>query len=162
MNRFHVHLHVADLADSVRFYSRLFGAEPTRRESDYAKWMLEDPRLNFAISTRGEAGRIDHLGFQVDGAEELPALETRAREAEAPVLDEGTTSCCYARSRKHWVTDPQGVAWERFHTLHDIPVFGRTAADPAPATAAVPAAPARTAAGLAAIPVVASVRSACC
>ena len=123
-HRFHVHLHVADLAQSIGFYSKLFAAEPARRESDYAKWMLDDPPVNFAISTRGEAGRIDHLGIQTDNAGDLAALQARARSADLALEVEGETSCCYARSEKHWVTDPQGVAWEHFHTLADIPTFG--------------------------------------
>lgn len=135
MKRFHVHLHVADLAQSVAFYSKLFGAEPARVEADYAKWMLEDPRVNFAISTRGSQPGLDHLGFQVDDASELAELKTRAQAADMALLDEGTTTCCYARSEKHWITDPQGVAWEHFHTLGGIPVFNQAAAQPQPAPA---------------------------
>lgn len=123
MKRFHVHLHVADLAQSIQFYSRLFAAEPSRQEADYAKWMLEDPPVNFAISTRGHATGIDHLGIQTDQPEELASLKARASAADMAVLDEGATTCCYARSEKHWVTDPQGIAWEHFHTLDSIPVF---------------------------------------
>jgi lactoylglutathione lyase len=123
MKRFHVHLHVDDLARSISFYSRLFAAEPTRVEADYAKWMLDDPRINFAISTRSAQPGIDHLGFQVDDASELDELKGRAAAADMALLDEGQTTCCYARSEKHWVTDPQGIAWEQFHTLGDIPVF---------------------------------------
>ena len=123
MKRFHVHLHVQDLPQSIGFYSRLFAAEPARLESDYAKWMLEDPPLNFAISTRGNGSGIDHLGIQTDNADELAALKARALAADMALLDEGATSCCYARSEKHWVTDPQGIAWEHFHTLGNIPVF---------------------------------------
>jgi lactoylglutathione lyase len=123
MKRFHVHVHVDDLAKSIRFYSKLFAAEPTRVESDYAKWMLEDPRLNFAISTRGGRPGIDHLGFQTDTEEELAQLKARAQVADMALLDEGETTCCYARSEKHWITDPQGIAWEHFHTLANIPVF---------------------------------------
>jgi hypothetical protein len=128
MKRFHVHLHVTDLAHSIGFYSRLFGAAPSRRESDYAKWMVEDPPLNFAISTRGAQPGIDHLGIQTDDAAELAALKERAAAADGALLDEGETTCCYARSEKHWVTDPQGIAWEQFHTLADIPVFNEAAA----------------------------------
>jgi len=125
MKRFHVHAHVADLQASIAFYSKLFAAEPTRVESDYAKWMLEDPRINFAISTRGNAAiGVDHLGFQTDDADELAELKSRATAADMALLDQGETSCCYARSEKHWVTDPQGIAWEHFHTLDNIPVFG--------------------------------------
>jgi hypothetical protein len=124
MKRFHVHAHVTDLKASIAFYSQLFAADPTRVEADYAKWMLDDPRLNFAISTRGQATGVDHLGIQTDDAEELAALKARARHADMTLLDQGETSCCYARSEKHWVTDPQGIAWEHFHTLDTIPVFG--------------------------------------
>ncbi len=123
MKRFHVHVHVDDLKASIAFYSRLFGAEPARLESDYAKWMLEDPRVNFAISTRGSKPGLDHLGFQVDTTDELDRLKSAAQEAEMALLDEGDTTCCYARSEKHWVVDPQGIPWEHFHTLGDIPVF---------------------------------------
>ena len=123
MKRFHVHAHVQDLSASITFYSRMFGAEPTRVEADYAKWMLEDPRLNFAISTRGGALGVDHLGLQTDNADELAELKARAQAADMSLLDEGETTCCYARSEKHWVTDPQGIAWEHFHTLDSIPTF---------------------------------------
>ena len=130
MKRFHVHMHVDDLAKSIAFYSRLFAAEPARVETDYAKWMLEDPRVNFAISTRGDKPGVDHLGFQVDEADELAELKARAQGADMALLDEGATTCCYARSEKHWITDPQGVAWEHFHTLENIPVFNEAAAVP--------------------------------
>jgi lactoylglutathione lyase len=135
MKRFHVHVHVEDLAKSVTFYSRLFAAEPTRLEGDYAKWMLDDPRINFAISTRGGKPGVDHLGFQTDDAEELAELKARAEAADMAVFDEGATSCCYARSEKHWVTDPQGVAWEHFHTLANIPVYSDKAPQGQAATA---------------------------
>jgi catechol 2,3-dioxygenase-like lactoylglutathione lyase family enzyme len=127
MKRFHIHTHVEDLQASIAFYTRLFAAEPTRTESDYAKWMLEDPRVNFAISTRGDKPGIDHLGFQTDTEEELRELEARAKAADMALLDQGATTCCYARSDKHWITDPQGIAWEHFHTLSDIPVFSEKA-----------------------------------
>jgi hypothetical protein len=123
MKRFHVHLHVEHLPTSIAFYSKLFGAEPSRVEADYAKWMLEDPRLNFAISTRGSGQGIDHLGIQADTAAELAELKARAEAADLALVDEGSTSCCYARSDKHWLTDPQGIAWEHFHSLGSIPVF---------------------------------------
>lgn len=139
MKRFHVHMHVSDLDQSIAFYSQLFAAQPARVEQDYAKWMLEDPRLNFAISTRGHKPGLDHLGFQVDGADELAELKGRAQSADMALLDEGATTCCYARSEKHWVTDPQGVAWEHFHTLGDIPLFNEArAAQAAPAAACCP------------------------
>ncbi|MEP7141181.1 MAG: ArsI/CadI family heavy metal resistance metalloenzyme [Caldimonas sp.] len=135
MKRFHVHAHVADLPASVAFYSRMFDADPTRLEVDYAKWMLDDPRINFAISTRGEATGVDHLGLQTDSDEELAELKARVASAGTPILDEGQTSCCYARSEKHWVTDPQGIAWEHFHTLADIPVFSEKPVATEPASA---------------------------
>ena len=126
MKRFHVHAHVEDLKASIAFYSKMFAAEPARVESDYAKWMLEDPRINFAISTRGEKPGIDHLGIQTDNEEELVALRQQAEAADMTLLDVGETSCCYARSDKYWVTDPQGIAWEQFHTLGSIPTFSES------------------------------------
>jgi lactoylglutathione lyase len=127
MKRFHVHAHVEDLKASIAFYSKMFAAEPTRVESDYAKWMLDDPRINFAISSRGGKPGVDHLGFQTDTEEELAELKARAQAADMALADEGETSCCYARSEKYWVTDPQGIAWEQFHTLHNIPTFSGAA-----------------------------------
>lgn len=139
MKRFHVHMHVDDLPGNIAFYSRLFGAEPTRVERDYAKWMLEDPRINFAISSRGNAQPgLDHLGFQVDDASELAALKARAQAADMALLDESGTTCCYARSDKHWITDPQGVAWEHFHSLANIPVFNESEAATASASGRMP------------------------
>lgn len=129
MKRFHVHLHVDDLPANIAFYSKLFGADPARVETDYAKWMFEDPRVNFAISTRGGGSPgLDHLGFQVDSAEELAAMKQAAQGAEMAMIDEGATTCCYAQSEKHWITDPQGVPWEQFHTLGNIPVFNESTA----------------------------------
>lgn len=140
MKRFHVHAHVEDLAASIAFYSKMFAAEPARVEADYAKWMLDDPRINFAISTRGGgAPGVDHLGLQTDSADELLDLKARAEAAELTLLDEGQTTCCYARSEKHWITDPQGIAWEHFHTLDDIPVFSEARPEAAAATAEAPA-----------------------
>jgi lactoylglutathione lyase len=110
MKRFHVHMHVNDLDKNIAFYSALFNQPPTRTEGDYAKWMLEDPPVNFAISTRGASTGLDHLGFQVSSAEELGALKAQAQAADMALLDEGETTCCYARSDKYWITDPQGVA----------------------------------------------------
>jgi len=123
MKRFHVHAHVEDLPASIAFYTKLFAAEPARVEADYAKWMLEDPRINFAISTRGSKPGIDHLGIQTDTESELDELKARVKAADMTLLDDGQTTCCYARSDKHWLTDPQGIAWEHFHTLGSIPVF---------------------------------------
>ncbi len=141
MKRFHVHVHVEDLPHSIAFYSQLFATQPARVEEDYAKWMLEDPRVNFAISTSGHKPGLDHLGFQVDDASELAELKARAQAADMALLDEGNTTCCYARSEKHWVTDPQGIAWEHFHTLGNIPVFNEAgAAAPQPGACCAPAA----------------------
>jgi catechol 2,3-dioxygenase-like lactoylglutathione lyase family enzyme len=138
--RFHVHTHVEDLQASIAFYSRMFGAPPVRTETDYAKWHLANPRLNFAISTRGSKAGIDHLGFQADTPEELAELKSRAGAADRAVRDEGATTCCYARSEKHWVTDPQGIAWEHFQTLADIPVFSESrTAGTSPAASTAPA-----------------------
>jgi lactoylglutathione lyase len=139
MKRFHVHAHVDDLQASIAFYSHLFAAAPTRVEGDYAKWMLDDPRINFAISTRGGKPGVDHLGFQVDSEAELGELKARAQAADMALLDEGATSCCYARSDKHWLTDPQGIAWEHFHTLSDIPVFSEKVPAVSVAAAEAPA-----------------------
>jgi catechol 2,3-dioxygenase-like lactoylglutathione lyase family enzyme len=132
MKRFHVHLSVENLADSVRFYSTVFGSPPTVEKADYAKWMVEDPRLNFAISQRGHAPGLNHLGLQVDSEGELGELRGAVARAAVPAVDERNTSCCYAKSDKYWVTDPQGIAWETFHTLGDIPTFGEPAAAGSP------------------------------
>lgn len=123
MNRLHVHLHVNDIAQSVRFYSALFGTDPVKREADYAKWMLEDPRVNFAISTGGAPG-LSHLGFQVDDETALKNATARALAAAGSIVEEKAANCCYAVSDKSWATDPQGVRWETFHTTGDITVYG--------------------------------------
>lgn len=123
MNRFHVHLNVADLTASVRFYTQLFAAEPTVHESDYAKWMLEDPRINFAISNTGRMPGIDHVGLQVDSAEELASLGPRLDAAGGSVVPEQGATCCYAHSDKLWTEDPQGLRWETFHTLGDATTY---------------------------------------
>jgi hypothetical protein len=130
MKRFHVHVHVDDLPRNIAFYSAMFDQQPTRTEPDYAKWMLADPPVNFAISTRGSAPGVDHLGIQVETAEELALLKANASNADMALLDEGQTTCCYAKSDKYWVTDPNGIAWEQFQTLDSIPVFSETRADP--------------------------------
>jgi lactoylglutathione lyase len=136
MKRFHVHLGVDDIADSIRFYSTLFGAEPTVRKADYAKWMVDDPRINFAISARGAEAGVNHLGFQVDSDEELKGMRERLTAADAGLTEESDAHCCYAVSDKYWVTDPQGIAWETYHTLGDIPVFGAAAPSPGDTSAA--------------------------
>ena len=119
MNRFHVHLNVADLESSIRFYTELFAATPAVRKGDYAKWMIEEPRVNFAISNTGRAPGIDHLGLQVDSAEELAELSARLDAAGGTVVPEEATICCYAQSDKAWTEDPQGTRWETFHTFGD-------------------------------------------
>jgi catechol 2,3-dioxygenase-like lactoylglutathione lyase family enzyme len=124
MKRFHVHVAVDDLQEGIAFYSKLFHAEPTVRKPDYAKWMVEDPRLNFAISARGAKPGLNHLGFQVDSDGELRAMHDRLAEADAGLVEETDANCCYAKSDKYWVTDPAGIAWETYHTLDSIPVFG--------------------------------------
>jgi catechol 2,3-dioxygenase-like lactoylglutathione lyase family enzyme len=136
MKRFHVHVSVGNLAESIGFYSRLFGTQPSVRKDDYAKWMLEDPRINFAISQRGHATGVNHLGFQVDSAEELHALRDQVAKAKIAAIEEKGAACCYAKSDKHWIQDPQGIAWETFHTLGSVPVYGEDAAPVAAAEGA--------------------------
>jgi catechol 2,3-dioxygenase-like lactoylglutathione lyase family enzyme len=126
MKRFHVHVVVDDLDANVRFYSTVFGTPPTVLKPDYAKWMLDDPRINFAISTRGLKPGVDHLGVQVESEPELTELRRQVAEANIARLDQSGAECCYARSDKYWTTDPQGIAWETFHTLGTIPVYGKT------------------------------------
>jgi hypothetical protein len=124
MKRFHVHIAVDQLDESIRFYSSLFGVAPTVLQSDYAKWMLDDPRVNFAISQRGHQPGVNHLGFQVESDTELKALRAQLAAADTSLIEQTAAACCYARSDKYWVTDPQGVAWETFHTLESIPLYG--------------------------------------
>lgn len=132
MKRFHVHVAVKDLSQSIGFYSKLFGQTPSMERQDYAKWMLEDPRLNFAISSRGHAVGINHFGFQADSPEELNSLKVLAAAAsEGQVLDQGETACCYAKSEKHWTVDPQGLAWEHFYTMSEAKEFGQDMANQA-------------------------------
>jgi lactoylglutathione lyase len=128
MKRFHVHVSVEDLSASIRFYRTLFGAEPTITKSDYAKWMLEDPRLNFAISTSRQPVGVNHLGFQAETDEELRGMRAQLASADARVVEENERPCCYAKSDKYWVTDPTGIAWETFHTLGSIPIYGEDTA----------------------------------
>ena len=116
MKRFHVHLNVHDLEQSIRFYAQLFGAQPSVRKDDYAKWMLDDPRVNFAISQRERALGVDHLGLQAEDPHELEEIGARLQAADAVRLAEAGTTCCYAQSDKYWSEDPQGLRWESFHT----------------------------------------------
>ncbi|MGP1396987.1 MAG: ArsI/CadI family heavy metal resistance metalloenzyme [Inquilinaceae bacterium] len=124
MKRLHVNIAVEDLDASIRFYAALFAAEPTVRKPDYAKWMLDDPRVNFAISDRGRRTGVDHLGIQVETEAELAEVHGRLTQAALPTFGEGAAACCYARSEKVWSRDPQGVPWETFLTLGDSPVYG--------------------------------------
>jgi len=124
VKRFHIHVSVDDLQGNIRFYSSIFGAEPSVVKGDYAKWMLEDPRVNFAISTRGHKPGVNHLGIQAESDAELEELSARLIEAQAPMLEQRDAACCYAKSDKYWTFDPQGLAWETFHTLGTVPVYG--------------------------------------
>jgi hypothetical protein len=124
MKRMHVHVAVDDLAHSIRFYSALFDADPSVVKPDYAKWMLDDPRVNFAISTRGRQAGLDHLGIQVESKDELDEVYARLRKAGAPVTEQGETACCYAKSEKSWIDDPAGIAWETFHTTGESTNYG--------------------------------------
>ena len=140
MKRFHVHVSVHDLEQSIRFYSALFGAEPAVKKPDYAKWMLEDPRINFAISNRRTKAGIDHLGLQAENGGELEEIGTRLAQADVSTTAQKDANCCYAKSDKYWTVDPQGIAWESFHTLDSVPLYGTetrapTVADKAPAAA---------------------------
>ena len=124
MKRLHVHVSVAEIQHSVTFYSALFAAQPTVVKSDYAKWMLDDPRVNFAISTRGREPGLDHLGIQVENTDELHEVYARLRDAGGNVIEQGETTCCYAKSEKSWIDDPAGIAWETFHTTGDSITYG--------------------------------------
>jgi len=124
MKRMHVHVSVADLDQAVGFYSALFAAQPGVLKEDYAKWMLDDPCVNFAISTRGRKAGLDHLGIQVESADELKDIYGRLREAGGAILEEGQTTCCYAQSEKSWIDDPAGISWEAFHTTGESTDYG--------------------------------------
>ena len=124
MKRFHVHVAVSDLAQSIGFYSALFASAPAVVKSDYAKWMLDDPRVNFAISTGGRAPGLDHLGIQVENRDELMEVYARLHQADGEVVEQGQTTCCYAKSEKSWIDDPAGIAWETFHTTGESTVYG--------------------------------------
>ena len=123
MKRLHIHVGVENIDDSIRFYSALFGAEPVKTKPDYAKWMLESPHVNFAISTRSGKIGVDHLGIQVDSGEELNVLRDQLAKADLSTHDEGETVCCYAKSEKSWVEDPSGIAWEAYHTMEDAQIY---------------------------------------
>ncbi|MFN3523158.1 MAG: ArsI/CadI family heavy metal resistance metalloenzyme [Phenylobacterium sp.] len=145
MKRLHLHVSVADLDKSIGFYSTLFGAEPTVTKDDYAKWMLDDPRVNFAISARGGLAGVDHVGVQVDTAEELHDLAGRLKAAGETTLDQEATTCCYAKSDKAWVTDPSGVRWETFYTFGEAVTYGEGPEDVAHTASGAPTMAANTA-----------------
>ena len=132
MKRLHVHVAVHDLEQSIRFYAALFAAQPAVKKTDYAKWMLDDPRVNFAISTRSKKAGLDHLGIQAENEAELEEIGSRLAQADVSVLPQKGAACCYAKSDKYWTLDPQGLAWESFHTLESAPVFGEDSRSEAP------------------------------
>ena len=125
MKRFHVHITVDNLQDNIRFYSALFGIEPSVSKPDYAKWMLDDPYINFAISARGAKPGLDHVGIQVDSDDALAEVNQRLTQVGFSATEQQNAKCCYAASNKYWTVDPQGIAWEAFHSLTTIPVFGQ-------------------------------------
>lgn len=131
MKRFHIHVAVDNIDNSVRFYNALFGVEPVKTKPDYAKWMLDNPRVNFAISTRSGKIGVDHLGIQVDNGTELDALRAQLSQANLSTHIDGETTCCYATSEKSWVEDPSGIAWEAYHTMQDAQIFSAAASDAA-------------------------------
>ncbi|HEX4238504.1 MAG TPA: ArsI/CadI family heavy metal resistance metalloenzyme [Xanthobacteraceae bacterium] len=124
MKRLHVHVAVDDLTASIKFYSALFAAAPSVVKPDYAKWMLDDPRANFAISARGRAAGLDHLGIQVESKDELKEVYARLHQAGGQVVEQGQTNCCYSRSEKSWIDDPAGIAWETFLTFGETTDYG--------------------------------------
>jgi catechol 2,3-dioxygenase-like lactoylglutathione lyase family enzyme len=124
MKRFHAHVRVDDLASSVRFYSTLFGTEPAVLKADYAKWMLDDPRVNFAITAGSTATGLDHLGLQVESDADLAIIAGRLDAAGQSVMKQTNAACCYARGNKGWVSDPSGISWETFHTFGESTVYG--------------------------------------
>ena len=123
MKRLHIHIGVDQLEEAIGFYSKLFGVPPVKRKSDYAKWMLEDPRVNLAISTRVSTTGVDHLGIQVEEDRELAEIRQRLGDGNLPIAEEGETLCCYAKSDKTWVMDPAGIAWEAYRTMEDAEIF---------------------------------------
>ena len=135
MKRLHVHVSVSDISQSLGFYSALFAAQPVVVKPDYAKWMLDDPRVNFAISTRGREPGLDHLGIQVETTGELHEVYARLREAGGTVIEQGQTTCCYAQSEKSWIDDPSGISWETFHTTGESTDYGDGSGERAPRVA---------------------------
>ncbi len=129
MKRIHLHISVDDLTKSITFYNTLFGATPTVQKTDYAKWMLDDPLVNFAISARGAKAGLNHIGIQVEKSDELTEIKNRLEQADMAMLSQEGTTCCYAKSDKHWVQDPSGIAWETYQTLESSLTFNNTATD---------------------------------
>lgn len=165
MKRLHVHVSVDNLTDSIKFYSGMFAAEPTVVKTDYAKWQLDDPRMNFAISQRGVQAGLDHLGIQVESDTELSEMQARLDALQPGVEKEEGVACCYAKSDKYWVTDPSGIAWETFHTLDSIPTYGQSKNDqPAMQARGIPLAKIKVAADAACCAPSASAKqgSSCC
>ena len=134
MKRFHVHVAVKDMQESIGFYSAIFGTDPTVVKPDYAKWMLDDPRINFAISKRSQTLGVNHLGLQAETDDELETIHSSLQRAEGSIVAEKGVHCCYAKSDKYWITDPQGIAWETFRSLGSVPVYGEVERSAAPAT----------------------------
>lgn len=128
MKTLHVHIGVENIDESVKFYNALFGIEPVKTKDDYAKWMLDDPRVNFAISTRAGKQGVDHLGIQVGEPAELEGIRAKMSAANISTHSDGETTCCYAKSEKSWVKDPSGVAWEAYHTMEDSELFSEKVA----------------------------------
>lgn len=139
MNRLHIHIAVEELQQSIRFYSALFGTGPSVAKADYAKWDLEDPAVNFTISSRGRKAGLDHVGIQTDSDDALRAIRQRLEAADIAGRAQTDTACCYAKSDKYWSIDPQGIAWETFHTLDSIPTFNEQDEEPAVQGCCVPA-----------------------
>lgn len=137
MKRLHINIGVDDLNQSIKFYNALFGAQPVKTKADYAKWLLDDPFVNFAISSRASATGIDHLGIQVEEDSELEQLRERLKNADMSLFDEGETTCCYARSEKSWVKDPSGVAWEAYKTMEDVQLFSGSTNEETEPTASI-------------------------
>jgi hypothetical protein len=166
MKRFHVHVSVEKIEESIRFYSALFRAAPTVVQPDYAKWMLEEPRVNFAISQRGHQHGVNHLGFQVESDDELKAMRDQLQAADTGLVEQTGAACCYAISDKYWVTDLQGVAWETFHTLDTVPIYGedtrRAAMEGACCTPLEPAEQQAQGACCTPVPAAAMAEKACC
>lgn len=138
MKRLHLHIAVDDLERSIGFYSTLFGAGPSVVKDDYAKWLLDDPQVNLAISSRGRAAGLDHVGIQAETGPELAEIGARLKAAGEATFDQEATTCCYARSDKHWVVDPSGVRWETFHTFGEATTYGESPAEPPPVAAPEP------------------------